>query len=149
MNDLIEVVVKRVSPDMQSGQYKVVLQDKETGRILLIWVGHFEGNAIALGLEESWTPRPMTHDLIGNIIQGLQATVTRVVITDLKQNTFYAIISLAYDGKEAAIDSRPSDAIAVAIRQKAPILVSRSLADKMIDEVDEIFESLQPKDTIH
>jgi bifunctional DNase/RNase len=91
----------------------------------------------------------MTHDLIGNIIQGLQARVTRVVITDLKQNTFYAIISLAYDGKEAAIDSRPSDAIAVAIRQKAPILVSRGLADKMIDEVDEIFESLQPKDTIH
>jgi uncharacterized protein len=149
MNDLIEVVVKRVSPDIQSGQYKVVLQDKETGRILLIWVGHFEGNAIALGLEESWTPRPMTHDLIGNILQGLHAVVTRVAITDLKQNTFYAVISITADGKEAAVDSRPSDAIAVAIRQKAPIFVSRSLADKMIDEVDEIFESLQPKDTVH
>jgi bifunctional DNase/RNase len=149
MNDLIEVVVKRVSPDIQSGQYKVVLQDRETGRILLIWVGHFEGNAISLGLEDSWTPRPMTHDLIGNIIQGLQATVTRVVITDLRQNTFYAVITITCDGREAAIDSRPSDAIAVAIRQKAPIFVSRELADKMIDEVDEIFESLQAKDTVH
>mgnify|MGYP001766772094 CR=1 FL=1 len=149
MDDLIEVAVKRVSPDIQSGQYKVVLQDKATGRILLIWVGHFEGNAIALGLEESWTPRPMTHDLIGNIIQGLNATVTRVVITDLKQNTFFAVITISADGREAHVDSRPSDAIAVAIRQKAPIFVSRALADKMIDEVDEIFESLQPKDTVH
>jgi uncharacterized protein len=149
MDDLIEVAVKRVSPDIQSGQYKVVLQDKATGRILLIWVGHFEGNAISLGLEESWTPRPMTHDLIGNIIQGLHAVVTRVVITELKQNTFFAVINLAADGKEAAIDSRPSDAIAVAIRQKAPIFLSRALADNMIDEVDEIFESLQPKDTVH
>jgi bifunctional DNase/RNase len=72
-----------------------------------------------------------------------------VVITELKQNTFYASISLAADGKEAAVDSRPSDAIAVAIRQKAPIFLSSALVDKMVDEVDEIFESLQPKDTIH
>jgi bifunctional DNase/RNase len=149
MDDFIEVTVKRVSPDLQSGQYKVVLQDKHSGRILLIWVGHFEGSAIALGLEESWTPRPMTHDLIVSIIQSLNAHIDRVIITDLKNNTFYAAIRLVSDGKEMVVDSRPSDAIAIAIRQKSPIFVSKALTDKMIDEVDEIFETLQPKDTIH
>lgn len=149
MDDLIEVIVKRVSPDLQSGQYKVVLQDKDTGRVLLIWVGHFEGSAIALGLEESWTPRPMTHDLISNIIHSLNAHLDRVVITDLRNNTFYAVMHFVCDGREMTVDSRPSDAIAIAIRQKSSIFVNKTLTDKMIDEVDEIFETLQPKDTIH
>ncbi len=149
MDDLIEVIVKRVSPDIQSGQYKVVLQDRKTGRVLLIWVGHFEGSAIALGLDESWAPRPMTHDLICSVILSMNGHIDRVVITDLKHNTFYAVVCIAVGDKEILVDARPSDAIAVAIRQKAPIFVSTNLVDKMIDEVDEIFETLQPKDTVH
>ena len=149
MEDLIEVIVKDSKPDFASGQYKVVLQDKKTDRILSIWVGHFEGSAIALGLEEAWTPRPMTHDLTINIINNLQAHVDRVVITDIKNNTFYAVICLVSDGKEIIIDSRPSDAIAIAVRLKCPILVSKKLSEKMADELDEVFEKLQPKETIH
>jgi bifunctional DNase/RNase len=149
MEELIEVTVRGVTPDIHSGQYKVVLQEGETGRILQIWVGHFEGSAISLGLEESWTPRPMTHDLMGNIIRNLQSSVYRVIITDLKDNTFYATLCLITDGKEINIDSRPSDAIALAIRQKSPIYISKRLADKMVDEVDELFEKLEPKETVH
>ncbi len=149
MSDLLEVIVKRVTPDIQSGQYKVVLQDKLSGRLLMIWVGHFEGTAIAMGLEESWVPRPLTHDLIKNIIHSLNAYLSRVIITDLRDNTFYAVVCIVLDGKEIMVDSRPSDAIAVAIREKSPIFVSSSLADKMIDEVDEIFETMQPKETVH
>jgi bifunctional DNase/RNase len=149
MEDLIEVTVKDSAPDFASGQYRVVLQDKKTDRILSIWVGHFEGSAISLGLEEAWTPRPMTHDLIINIIKNLQVRVKRVVITDLKDNTFYAVICFVSDGKEIKVDLRPSDGIAIAVRLKCPIFVSRKLSEKMADELDEIFERLQPKDTVH
>lgn len=149
MSDLLEVIIKRVTPDIQSGQYKVVLQDKISGRLLMIWVGHFEGTAIAMGLEESWVPRPLTHDLIKNIIHSLNAYLSRVIITDLRDNTFYAVVCIVLDGKEVMVDSRPSDAIALAIREKSPIFVSSNLADKMIDEVDEIFETMQPKETVH
>jgi hypothetical protein len=149
MEDLIEVTVKDSAPDFASGQYRVVLQDKKTDRILSIWVGHFEGSAISLGLEEAWTPRPMTHDLIINIIKNLQVRVKRVVITDLKDNTFYAVICFVSDGKEIKVDLRPSDGIAIAVRLKCPIFVSRKLSEKMADELDEIFERLQPKNTVH
>jgi hypothetical protein len=125
------------------------LQDKKTDRILSIWVGHFEGSAISLGIEEAWTPRPMTHDLIINLLKSMQAQVDRVIVTDLKDNTFYAVICLVFDGEEIEIDSRPSDAIAIAVRLRRPILISRKLADKMADELDEIFNRLQPKETIH
>ena len=149
MEDLIEVTVKDSAPDLASGQYRVVLQDKKTDRILSIWVGHFEGSAISLGLEEAWTPRPMTHDLIINIIKNLQVYVKHVVITDLKDNTFYGIICFVSDGKEIVVDLRPSDGIAIAVRLKCPIFVSKKLSEKMADEIDEIFERLQPKNTIH
>ena len=149
MEDLIEVMVKDSSPDFASGQYRVVLQDKKADRVLSIWVGHFEGSSIALGLEQAWTPRPMTHDLIINIINNLQVRVKRVVVTDLKDNTFYAIICIVSNGEEIIIDLRPSDAIAIAVRLKCPIYVSKKLSEKMSDELDEIFERLQPKNTIH
>lgn len=149
MEDLIEVMVKDSSPDFASGQYRVVLQDKKTERILSIWVGHFEGSAIALGLEQAWTPRPMTHDLIIDIIKNLQVRVKRVVVNDLKDNTFYAILCIVSNGKDIIIDLRPSDAIAIAVRLKCPIYVSKKISGKMADELDEIFERLQPKDTVH
>lgn len=149
MHDLIEVIVKESSPDFASGQYKVVLHDNKADRILAIWVGHFEGSAIALGLEEAWTPRPMTHDLAINLLKVLEVHVDRVIITDLKENTFYAVICLVRDGKEIQLDSRPSDALAIAVRLKCPVFVSKHLSDKMADELDDIFERLQPKATIH
>jgi bifunctional DNase/RNase len=149
MEDWIGVTVAESELDFASGQYRVVLQDKKTDRILSIWVGHFEGSAISLGIEEAWTPRPMTHDLIINLLKSMQAQVDRVIVTDLKDNTFYAVICLVFDGEEIEIDSRPSDAIAIAVRLRRPILISRKLADKMADELDEIFNRLQPKETIH
>lgn len=148
-DDLIEVFVKESAPDYGSGQYKVILQDKTSGRILPIWVGHFEGSAIALGLEETWTPRPMTHDLAVSMLKTLGAAVRKVVITDLKENTFFAVLCIEHNGHTLQIDSRPSDALAIAVRLKSPVYVRRHLAEKMADELDDIFERLQPRATIH
>lgn len=147
--DLIEVFVKESAPDYGSGQYRVILQDKKSNRILPIWVGHFEGSAIALGLEEAWTPRPMTHDLAAGIIKKLDAQVEKVIITDLQENTFFAVICISRNGSELQIDSRPSDALALAVRLKCPVYVRRQIADKMADELDDIFDRLQPKATVH
>ena len=149
MDDLIEVLVRESKPDFTTGQYKIVLKDKNSDLVLSIWVGYFEGNAIALALEDTWAPRPMTHDLIKNILNDLDAVVGRIIITDLKENTFYAAIGLIADEREILVDSRPSDAIAIAIRCNAPIFVSRKLASKMSDELDEMFDRLEPEDTVH
>jgi len=88
VDDLIEVLVRESKPDFTTGQYKIVLKDKGSDLVLSIWVGYFEGNAIALALEDTWAPRPMTHDLIKNILNDLDAVVGRIIITDLKDNTF-------------------------------------------------------------
>ncbi len=149
MDDLIEVLVRESKPDFTTGQYKIVLKDKNSDLVLSIWVGYFEGNAIALALEDTWAPRPMTHDLIKNILNDLNAVIGRIIITDLKDNTFYAAIGLIADERELLVDSRPSDAIAIAIRCNAPIFVSRKLASKMSDELDEMFDRLEPEDTVH
>ena len=149
MNDLIEVIIKECTPDFNAGQYRVVLVDRETDRVLTIWVGQFEGGAISLGLEQTWTPRPLTHDLMANMLTQLNANIERVVITDLRESTFFAVIHLALDGATHEIDSRPSDAMALAVRMKCPVFVNRAIADKMIDEIDEIFDRMEPKATIH
>jgi bifunctional DNase/RNase len=149
VDDLIEVLVKESKPDFTTGQYKVLLKDKKSDLVLSIWVGYFEGNSIALALEDTWSPRPMTHDLIKNILNDLGTRIGRIIITDLKDNTFYAAIGLVSGDGEILVDSRPSDAIAVAIRCNAPIFVSRKLAVKMSDELDEIFDRLEPEDTVH
>jgi uncharacterized protein len=149
MDDIIEVTVRESVPDLATGQYKVVLHACATGRVLSIWVGHFEGSAIAMGLESAWTPRPMTHDLMAQALTCLGAQIARVVITDVRDNTYLALLCLVRDGQEVMIDSRPSDAIALALRAGSPIFVSRHLEDKMSDELDDLFQQLDPGNTVH
>ena len=107
----------------------VILKDKDGERVLPIWVGIFEANAIALQIENVATPRPMTHDLLRNIITDLDGQVDRIVVSDLKDNTFYAVIHLTVRGERVAVDARPSDAIALALRTRAPILVEETVID--------------------
>ena len=105
----------------------IVLRDADGGRILPIWVGVFDANAIALQIENVQTPRPMTHDLLKNIIADLSASVDRIVVCELKENTFYATIHLRSGESSVTIDARPSDAIALALRAQAPIFVEESV----------------------
>ena len=96
---MVEMKVQGLFFDSETNQSIVVLKDEATGRTLPIWVGLFEANAITMGIEHTWTPRPMTHDLIKNIIEGMNASVRRITVNDLRSNTFYAIISLEVDGR--------------------------------------------------
>jgi bifunctional DNase/RNase len=126
---MIEMTIKGLTVDPITNMPIVILKDKEGKRALPIWVGVFEANAIALQIENIETPRPMTHDLLRNIITDLDGSVDRVVVNDLKDNTFYAVIHLTVRGERVAVDSRPSDAIALALRTRAPILVEESVID--------------------
>lgn len=117
------VQVKSVVLDPRTNQPIVVLEDKENGRILPIWIGPSEAQAILLQLEGVQPPRPMTHDLLRNVIRSLKADVVRVVITELKAGTFFAYIDMKSLDRDFAIDSRPSDAIALALRAHVPIFV--------------------------
>jgi bifunctional DNase/RNase len=125
----IEMTIKGLMVDPITNMPIVILRDKEGQRVLPIWVGIFEANAIALQIENVSTPRPMTHDLLRNVIQDLKATVQKIVVCDLQENTFYALIYLRLEGSTLAIDARPSDAIALALRTKAPIFVEESVID--------------------
>ena len=123
----IEMTIKGLMIDPITNMPIVILRDDEGHRILPIWVGVFEANAIALQIENVQTPRPMTHDLLKNVIQDLSAEVDRIVVTELKENTFYAVIHLRADGQAVVVDARPSDAIALALRSGAPIFVEDSV----------------------
>ena len=155
---MLEMKVKGLALD-PSNMPIVILKDMEEERALPIWVGIFEANAIALGMEDVPVPRPMTHDLIKNILEKVQATVSRIVINDLEDMTFFAVILLSIDGNEVSIDSRPSDAIALALRVDAPIFVAKKVLDEVrsIDLTDprleddkekwkEWLEDLRPED---
>jgi bifunctional DNase/RNase len=126
---LIEMTIKGLMVDPITNMPIVILKDKDGDRVLPIWVGIFEANAIALQIENIATPRPMTHDLLRNVINDLNGQVDRVVVCDLKDNTFYAIIHLTVRGERVAIDARPSDAIALALRTRSPILVEETVID--------------------
>jgi len=126
---LIEMSIKGLMVDPITNMPIVILKDKLGERVLSIWVGIFEANAIALQIENVSTPRPMTHDLLRNIIADLDGSVDRVVVSDLKDNTFFAIIHLTVRGERIAVDARPSDAIALALRTRSPILVEESVID--------------------
>jgi bifunctional DNase/RNase len=126
-DSLLEVQVKGVAVDPRGHTPIVILEEAEGHRAFPIWIGLSEAQAIARALEEIPTPRPMTHDLIKNILEGLNATVTKIVVNDLRDNTFYATIYLSMRGQEYRIDARPSDAIALALVAKAPIFTTKEV----------------------
>jgi bifunctional DNase/RNase len=125
-----EMVIYGVSFDMVGKQPIVLLKTAEGNRFLPIWIGHPEAAAILMKLQGASTPRPMTHDLVTEILSQLDAQVVRITVTELRENTFFAEITVQQDGSEIQIDSRPSDAIALAIRADAPIFA----ADDVIEE---------------
>jgi bifunctional DNase/RNase len=135
----IAMTIKGLMVDPVTNMPIIILRDDSGGRVLPIWVGIFEANAIALQIENITTPRPMTHDLLRNVIQDLNGTVQKVVVCDLKDNTFYALIYVVVGQEVTTIDARPSDAIALALRAKAPIFVEESVIDnaKSVDVGDE------------
>ena len=154
---MIEMNIKGLMVDPITNMPIIILRDSEGQKVLPIWVGVFEANAIALQIENIQTPRPMTHDLLRNIIQDLHASVDKIVVCDLKENTFYAMIHLKTPAGPVAIDARPSDAIALALRTRAPIFVEETVIDhaKTVDfstekaDADRLhkwLESLDPDD---
>ena len=153
----IEMSIKGLMVDPVTNMPIVILRDKEGQKVLPIWVGIFEANAIALQIENVSTPRPMTHDLLRNVIQDLKASVQKVVVCDLQENTFYALIYLSLNGDTVAIDARPSDAIALALRTRAPIFVEETVIDNAktvtissdkndAERLHKWLESLDPED---
>jgi len=126
---LIEMTIKGLMVDPVTNMPIVILKDRGGDRVLPIWVGIFEANAIALQMENVAAPRPMTHDLLRNVIADLDGHVDRVVVSDLRDNTFFAVIHLTVRGERVAVDARPSDAIALALRARAPILVDEHVID--------------------
>jgi uncharacterized protein len=154
---LIEMTIRGLTVDPVTNMPIVILRDESDTRILPIWVGVFEANAIALQIENVQTPRPMTHDLLRNVIHDLQASVERVVVSDVKDNTFFAHIHLDTPAGKVAVDARPSDAIALALRTRSPIWVEERVLEsaKTIDvsttsvdreRLQQWLESLDPDD---
>ncbi len=132
-----EMTIYGVSFDMVGKQPIVLLKTAEGNKFLPIWIGHPEAAAILMKLQGAATPRPMTHDLVTEMLSQLEAKVVKIAVTDLRDNTFYALITLAVNGSEIEIDSRPSDAIALAVRSDAPIFA----ADAVIEESAIEFEN--------
>jgi uncharacterized protein len=130
MSELVPMSIKGLMLDPVSNSPIVVLKDEQDKIFLPIWVGIFEANAIALQLEEIETPRPMTHDLLRDVIREIDVTVTRVVISELKESTFYALIHMRAGERALTVDARPSDAIALALRTEAPIFVDQAVLDQ-------------------
>jgi bifunctional DNase/RNase len=125
-----EMHIYGVSFDLVGKQPIVLLKTAEGNKFLPIWIGHPEAAAILMKLQSATTPRPMTHDLVTDMLEQLGAQVVRITVTELRENTFFAQITVQQDGSEIDVDSRPSDAIALAIRADAPIYA----ADEVIDE---------------
>lgn len=153
----IEMTIKGLMIDPITNMPIVILKDKEGNRVLPIWVGIFEANAIALQIENIATPRPMTHDLLRNILKDLETQVEKIVVSELRDNTFYAMIYLNQSGEVIAVDSRPSDAIALALRTQSPIFVEESVVENAkgmdltkdatdSERLQKWLESLNPED---
>ena len=123
----VEMKIRGLMMDPVTQMPIVVLKDVQGQAILPIWVGAYEANAIALEIEKVQTPRPMTHDLLKNVLLGLEVTVQKIVVNDLRDDTFYALIWVEREGEVMSIDSRPSDALALALRVDCPIFVDESV----------------------
>jgi bifunctional DNase/RNase len=151
---LVEMKVKFLTFDSTSNGFVVLLMDLANKTGLPIWIGPFEANAIAMKLKKIDSHRPMTHDLIYHVLKTLQSQVMKIVVNDLKENTYYALIHLNRKGEEIVIDSRPSDAIAIALAVDAPIFVSGEVIEKARtidfekegDQLKEWLENLNPDD---
>ncbi len=154
---MIEVRVINVAIDIKSKMPVIVLKEKDGEKTLPIWVGLFEAQSIALALENVKPPRPLTHDLAKSLIEKLNGKVDRIVINDLKNNTFYARILIKQNGESIQVDSRPSDAIALALRLRVPIYVDENVLDKVasggspikdkdIEEFKNELRDLKPED---
>jgi bifunctional DNase/RNase len=123
----VEMKIRGLMMDPVTNMPIVVLKDVQGQAILPIWVGVYEANAIALEIEKVQTPRPMTHDLLKNVLLGLEVRVQKIVVNDLKDDTFYALIWVEREGQMMTIDSRPSDALALALRMDCPIFVDEAV----------------------
>lgn len=155
MSTLVPMTIKGLMLDPISNSPIVVLKDGDEKIFLPIWVGIFEANAIALQLENVATPRPMTHDLLRDVIATMEGKVNRVVISELRDSTFFARIEMALGDKSIAIDARPSDAIALALRTETPIFVEQAVLDQAQtispeedseEKLKKWFENLTPED---
>jgi len=150
----VEMKVKFLTFDSTSNGFVVLLMDLANKTGLPIWIGPFEANAIAMKLKKIGSQRPMTHDLIHSILDNLESKVIKIVVNDLKENTYYALIYLNRKGDEIVIDSRPSDAIAIALAVDAPIFVSDQVIEraktidmeKEGDQLKDWLENLNPDD---
>ncbi len=127
---MIEMTIDSIRVSLMNYQRVVILKEKISDRYLPIWIGPAEADAIAVKLQRVDVPRPLTHDLLKDIIDTLGATVKRIIVNDLKNDTFYAKIILEFDGRQEEVDSRPSDALALAVRTDVPIFADESVLDK-------------------
>ena len=133
---MIEMSVDSIRVSLMNYQRVVILKEKMAERYLPIWIGPAEADAIAVKLQGVTVPRPLTHDLLRSVIDDLGATINSIIVSDLKNDTFYAKINLDVDGGQMEVDSRPSDALALAVRVKAPIYVDESVMDKAGIQLD-------------
>jgi bifunctional DNase/RNase len=133
--------------DPRSNMYIMLLKEINGNGTLPIWIGKPEADSIALALGKVETPRPLTHDLIKNITDSLKFRITKIIVTELQDNTYYALVCLNDGKKETFVDSRPSDAVAVALRANASIFVEESIMEqKSADELEEWLKNLKPED---
>ena len=157
---MLEMVIYGVSFDMVGKQPIVLLKTREGNKFLPIWIGHPEAAAILMKLQGATTPRPMTHDLINDMLGELEVSCSKVSVTELRENTFYASITLKVDGNEVEIDSRPSDALALAVRTQAPIFAAEEViaesaiefehevedTEEVVDKFKEFLDQVSPED---
>jgi hypothetical protein len=144
---LINMKVEGMLFDPRSNMYILLLREIDGNGTLPIWIGKPEADSIALALGKVETPRPLTHDLIKNIADSLKIKITKIIVTQIHDNTYYALVCLNDGKKETFVDSRPSDAVAVALRVNAAIYVEDNvLEQKSTDELEEWLKNLKPED---
>ena len=143
---MVEMTIESIRVSLMNYQRVVILREKDSDRYLPIWIGPAEADAIAVRLQEVSVARPLTHDLLRSVIDSLGASVEYVLVNDLANDTFYARIMLQVDGRSMEIDSRPSDAIALAVRAQVPIFADESVLDRAGVKLDEEGQTLESID---